>query len=160
MNLDLIILIIIILAVIIATFTDLSKRIVPDWLSFGMVYIGVIIHIIKDISQGTTYFGVSSFLHGLLWFIMAFSLYCVKFWEGGDVKFVAGLGTLLLNNPIYYVSIFNLGSFEFMPLFMMLSFIIGMFYRAFFKLVLKNDDIPYIPVFLISFVIMYLQTFI
>ncbi len=86
----------------IATFTDLKERIVPDWVSYGMLAAGLIAHawisfVQNDLAPIGSSIGVS-----ILTFLFSLGLHKAGFWAGGDVKLFTGIAAL---NPVNYGAI-------------------------------------------------------
>ena len=79
----------------IASYTDLKTREVPDWLSYGLVITGVAMNGIFSVALGNASF----ILHSLLGFGIFFGLAMLMFytgqWGGGDSKILMGLGAVI-----------------------------------------------------------------
>lgn len=95
MLLETVIAIIVIVALIIGSFTDFKVREVPDWLSYGLIFIGLGTRALYSLA----YFEWRPIVEGLLGFGTMFILALVMFytgqWGGGDSKVLMGLGALL-----------------------------------------------------------------
>lgn len=83
-----------ILVLLIASYNDLKKREVPDWLSYGFLIAVLGIRAIFSVEQGW-----SIFISGILGFLICFALACFLYyanqWGGGDSKLLMGMGALL-----------------------------------------------------------------
>lgn len=90
-----IIYIIVLIALIIGTYTDFKTREVPDWLNYGLIFVGFGIRIIFT----TVYHDWTYLLKGIMGFVAFLALALVMFyagqWGGGDSKMVMGLGAML-----------------------------------------------------------------
>ncbi len=90
-----IIFIIVLTALIIGSYTDFKVREVPDWLNYGLIFVGLGLRLIFTIS----YSDYSYILEGLLglgvFFIIAVVMFYGGQWGGGDAKMVMGLGSLI-----------------------------------------------------------------
>jgi len=90
-----IIFIIVLAALIIGTYTDFKTREVPDWLNYGLIFIGLGLRIMFSL----TYSDLDYIIHGMLgfgaFFIIAVAMFYAGQWGGGDAKMVMGLGALL-----------------------------------------------------------------
>ncbi len=90
-----IIFIIVLIALLIGTYTDFKVREVPDWLNYGLIFIGIGLRIIFSVAyQDASYlieglFGLGAF------FIIALVMFYGGQWGGGDAKMVMGLGALI-----------------------------------------------------------------
>ncbi len=86
--------ILILITLLIATFTDLKRREVPDWLSYSFIAAGIGMRGIFSLFSGT-----EMLLAGALGLIAAFlvgaGLYYAKLWGGGDAKLLMGMGIML-----------------------------------------------------------------
>jgi Flp pilus assembly protein protease CpaA len=92
---DIIILAITLIALIIASYTDLKTREVPYWLNYSLIFIGLSLRAIYS-SITWDYW---PFIDGLIGFGVFFALASIMFysgqWGGGDAKLLMGLGALL-----------------------------------------------------------------
>src|SRR3989344_4487377 len=95
-----------------ASFFDLRERRVPDWLSFGLMAAGLVVNAFSGINALT-----QSVLVGTGSFLLAFALYRVGGWAGGDVKLFTALGFLV---P-------SLGSLAFFPLWVFIASFVAVF---------------------------------
>lgn len=90
-----IIMLIAFVALLIGTYTDFKTREVPDWLNYGLIFVGFGVRIILT----TVYHDWSYLLQGIIGFAAFFVIALVMFyagqWGGGDSKMVMGLGALL-----------------------------------------------------------------
>ncbi len=90
-----IIYVIVLIALIIGTYTDFKTREVPDWLNYGLIFVGFGIRIIFT----TVYHDWTYLLNGIFGFVAFLALALVMFyagqWGGGDSKMVMGLGAIL-----------------------------------------------------------------
>jgi Flp pilus assembly protein protease CpaA len=86
---------IVLIALIIGSYTDFRTREVPDWLNYGLIFIGFGLRLIFSI----VYHDADYLIHGVLGFAAFFIIALVMFytgqWGGGDSKMVMGLGALI-----------------------------------------------------------------
>ncbi|HYD03710.1 MAG TPA: A24 family peptidase [Alphaproteobacteria bacterium] len=83
------------IALVIASITDLKKREVPDYISYGLMFTAFAISIIYSVvNYEYTYFAqaLMGFVIGL---IIAYSMFYLGQWGGGDSKLIMGLGAIL-----------------------------------------------------------------
>lgn len=118
-----------IIGLIIATYTDLKERIVPNKLNFSLAIIGLILYGIQSI----IIFDITPFLLSILGLIFGFTfgwvLWKIGVFAGGDVKLFMGLGALnpftpalinsnLLTNasvPLFPITLFIYSLIGFLP---------------------------------------------
>jgi len=103
-----------VIGLVIATYTDLKERIVPNKLNYSLAIIGLIIFGAYSISSLEISFFLFSFI-GMCWgFFFGWILWKVGIFAGGDVKLFMGLGAL---NPLT-PGLLNMGIFNTGPLFL------------------------------------------
>lgn len=89
-----------ILTLLIASYADLKRREVPDWLSYGFLMAVLGIRAIFSVEYGWSII-ISGFLGLLICFALACFLYYTNQWGGGDSKVLMGMGALLgVNIPL------------------------------------------------------------
>jgi Flp pilus assembly protein protease CpaA len=100
--------IIALLALIIGSITDLKKREVHDYVSYGLIFSGFSIGIIYSI----IYWDYSYILQTVMGFILglgiAYAMFYMGQWGGGDSKLIMGLGAILGFNIFGIFGITNL----------------------------------------------------
>ena len=83
-----------------ASFTDIKKREVADWLSFSLVAIALSFRASESIILWSIT-PISTSLIGLgLFFILANLLYYLKIFAGGDAKLLIAMGTVMPSLPL------------------------------------------------------------
>lgn len=113
------------------TYTDFRERIVSNWLTYGMVAVGLGGHALwAFFSNDATIFAASVFATAAA-FAGAYALYRAGVWAGGDVKLFAGIAAL---NPVNYAVLAGLSLFGFtgfgtisLPVFPLTLFIFSIF---------------------------------
>jgi Flp pilus assembly protein protease CpaA len=83
------------IALIIASYTDIKTLEVPDWLSYSLIAIGVGGNLIYSISSSDQTFIIRSLLGLVGAFILGMLMFYTGQWGGGDSKVLFGLGALL-----------------------------------------------------------------
>ncbi len=93
------------MGLVIASYTDFKQRIIPDWVSYGMIVAGLALAAYESfLSQSLTpLFWSASITAGV--FVLAYVFWRAGAWAGGDVKLFTGLAALNPFNP------FSLGDF-------------------------------------------------
>lgn len=86
---------VVLIGLIIGSITDIKKREVPDFVSFGLIAAGIGIRLLYSVFS----FDWTIFLYGLLGLIFCFVISWLMFytgqWGGGDAKVLMGLGALI-----------------------------------------------------------------
>lgn len=80
---------------LIASYTDLKTREVPDWLNYGLIGTGLGLNLLFTIIFWKWSFIVSSLVGFLIFFAIAWIMYYTGQWGGGDSKMLMGLGALI-----------------------------------------------------------------
>lgn len=79
---------------LIATYTDIKKREVPDWLNYALIFSALGLRFIFSFEKGWFFF-----LSGLAGFLvclgLAYLFYFANWWGGGDSKLLMGMGALI-----------------------------------------------------------------
>lgn len=114
---------------LIASYTDIKTREVPDWLNYALIFSALGIRAIFSINQG-----YQVILAGLLGFTACFVIanvfYFTKQWGGGDSKLLMGIGAIIgISYPLTRQS----GNLFF---FLLLLLIVGAIYGLIWMIVL------------------------
>lgn len=127
---DIILIIITIIALIIATITDIKTHEIPDYLTYSLIFIGLIIKL--TYSFLTNNFNYISYgIIGLLaMYIIGSLLYYTKQWGGGDTKLLMGLG-ITLTTPAFIQT-----QIPFLLILFLNIIIVGAFYGLIIGLIL------------------------
>ncbi|MBU2523248.1 MAG: A24 family peptidase [Nanoarchaeota archaeon] len=96
-----------------ASFTDLKKREVSDWLSFSLIAIALSIRSAESIIQWDPVPILTSLSGLVVFFIIAMAMYYGKLFAGGDVKLLTALGAVIpsfsfLSNILIAGSVYGL----------------------------------------------------
>lgn len=125
-----------------ASYTDLKSRRVPNWLSMGLI---VTILALRACSA-VYYKSFSDLLLALMWGVGFFYAGVVLFyagkWGGGDLKLFVAVGVGL---RVYWVHLLPV-----QVVFLLVFPLLGACYSLFYSVVLKREEMPFIPVFLAS----------
>ncbi len=112
---------------LIASYTDLKTREVPDWLSYGFILSILGLRIIFSLEYGWNFL-LSGFLGILLFFLLGALLYYTHQWGGADSKILMGMGGVL-GLPIPLQST-TLNPFWFFLLLLFVGAIYGLFWMG------------------------------
>ena len=96
--LDIILLGIVLIWLVAATIIDIKIKEVPNWLSFSLILIAIIISLLKSITQNNIAPLKLSIISFSIFLILGSIMYYTKQWGGGDTKLLVGIGAAL---PIY-----------------------------------------------------------
>lgn len=81
-------------ALAVASYTDIKKREVPDWLSYGLVAFGLGANLLLSIVNWSIFPLLYSVLGFGIFFAFAFLMYYTGQWGGGDSKLLMGVGAV------------------------------------------------------------------
>ena len=112
---------------ILASYTDLKKREVPDWLNFGLIFTAIGLRTIFSLEYGWQIL-LNGILGLLVCFGIAYLFYYTNQWGGGDSKLLIGMGAIIGLG----INFNNFGNFNFD----LIIFFVGIFlFGAIFALV-------------------------
>ncbi|MDD4983309.1 MAG: A24 family peptidase C-terminal domain-containing protein [Candidatus ainarchaeum sp.] len=112
--------ILVFIALAIGSYTDLKTRDLHNWLTFGLIILGILFWIAKSIYVGQ--FLYWPLLIGLITFFVCYLLWYFAVFAGGDAKLIAGVAFCI---PYQDFSIFFNGGIN--PYFIPLFFVLGVF---------------------------------
>ena len=114
---EFLLMIFILLVLVIASYTDLKTKEVPDWLSYGFLFAVLGIRAIFSVQEGWIFL-LSGLLGFAVFYLLALLFYYSHQWGGGDSKLLMGMGAALgISYP------FNETSFT--PLWFLLLLLVG-----------------------------------
>lgn len=87
------------IALVIASYTDLKQRIVSDKISYGLITLGISLHGIQAIRANDYSILAVSIALSAITFAAGYGLWKLGVWAGGDVKLFAGLAAMNPINP-------------------------------------------------------------
>jgi prepilin signal peptidase PulO-like enzyme (type II secretory pathway) len=90
-------------AAIVASYTDLKSRIIPDKLTYPLILFGVFFHLVVGVVKSDMALALSGLVGTALSFGIGYLLWLAGGWAGGDVKLFAAFGALI---PSYPFSLF------------------------------------------------------
>ncbi len=129
------ILIIVFIGLVVASFTDMKTREVPDWLNFSLIATGFAVNLFASIIFQTWGYIVNSIAGFLLCLLIALGMFYTGQWGGGDSKMIMAIGALI------GLDIFNLNYQSFSLLSFLINVLLtGAFYGIIWSvfLALKN----------------------
>lgn len=130
MVLDVTLMTVTLITLLVASYTDIRTREVPDWLSYGLIFTAFGIRIIFSFEMGWTIL-----LSGIIGFIiclaLAFLFYYTGQWGGGDSKLLMGMGAIIgISYPL------STESFDLLIFFLALLFL-GAIYGLIYMIVIS-----------------------
>ncbi len=84
---------------LIATYTDLKERIVPNALSYSLIGLGLLLHIACAFISSDYWIALNCFIATAGAFLFSLALYKAGVWAGGDVKLFTCIAALNPLNP-------------------------------------------------------------
>jgi len=84
-----------VIALIIASITDIKTREVPDWLNFSLIPLALGIRMIWSLASNDYSFIISGLIGFVTFFLLALFMFYTGQWGGGDSKMLMGLGALV-----------------------------------------------------------------
>jgi len=91
---DVILPVLTVLSLLIASYSDIKSREIPDWLSYGLLFSALGIRLIFSTSSGWNIFW-SGLLGFFALFFVGYVFYLVSQWGGGDAKLLMGMGAVV-----------------------------------------------------------------
>ena len=130
------------LALLIATYTDLKKREVPDWVNYGLIFSGLGLRMMFSFEYGWILL-----LNGLLGFLfcwlIAYIFYSTNQWGGGDSKLLMGIGAVLgLGLTDFGLKNFDFSLFLFFIGLLVLGAVFGLFWSLFLAVWKRKEFWP------------------
>jgi hypothetical protein len=100
-------------ALIVASITDLKNREVPDYVSYGLIFVAFAISVIYTIIEWNYVYIAQSIMGFILGLLIAYAMFYMGQWGGGDSKLIMGLGAILGFNifPLFRIFIFGENNF-------------------------------------------------
>jgi len=113
MNMILIAIILTFVALLISTITDLKKREVPDYISYGLIFIAFAIAVIYSIINWEYIYLAQSVMGLIVGIIIAYTMFYLGQWGGGDSKLIMGIGAIMGFNifNLFNINIFGENNF-------------------------------------------------
>ncbi|MFC1752334.1 prepilin peptidase [Thermoproteota archaeon] len=133
MPLELFFAIIIVLVLLIGSYTDIKTREVPDWVNYAFIVTALGVRVIWSAASYDWVYIAEGVLGLLACVALAYAMFYAGQWGGGDAKMIMGLGAMI--GLDLHINSFLLG-------FVINTFIVGAVYALLFSvyLAIKNRD--------------------
>ena len=139
---------------ILAAIYDVKRNLVPDRLTFSLLFFGLISNLILSIISTNVKFILASFISMVVTYFVTYMLWKLKMWGGGDVKLFTAIATVIpFGVNINFLNIFpQLSIYPFAFSIVANSILVSFpFLLAFLiYLVIKNETFKNHPIFLIT----------
>ncbi len=83
------------IALLAGSLTDLKTREVPDWVNYGLIISGVGLNLLFSVIYSTPSYIISSIIGLVIFFVIAYMMFYLGQWGGGDSKMLMGLGSMI-----------------------------------------------------------------
>ncbi|MDO8626983.1 MAG: A24 family peptidase, partial [Candidatus Diapherotrites archaeon] len=93
-----------------AAYTDFKERIVPNYLTYSLIVLGIALHLVYSVLQNNFSFLTNSIFSTIVSFVFAYVLWKLGVWAGGDVKLFTAISAL---NPVNYFFLGGIMQFSF-----------------------------------------------
>lgn len=87
------------ISLLIASFSDLKTREVPDWLSYSTIFFGLGVRALNSLINWSWDSIIFGFLGFGVFFILGHIMYLTGQWGGGDSKLLMGIGAIIGLSP-------------------------------------------------------------
>lgn len=84
-----------------ASYSDLKTKEVPDWISYGLLFSGVMLRLMHAAVMNVWSYILLAFPGFLSMGLVGYLLYKTKQWGGGDTKLLAAMGVVFATRPPY-----------------------------------------------------------
>lgn len=141
--LDILLIIITVIWLTFASISDLKTREVPDWISFSLIIIAIAFLLIQVTSERNYKLLINPLIFGIIFTIIAFTMYYTKQWGGGDTKLLIPLGIIFSTYPERLLNYLNpMLNMQFPIILLINIFVIGTIYSLLysFYLAIKNKE--------------------
>jgi len=118
---------------LIGSYTDLRTREVPDWVNFGLIGTGFGVNLLFAAIFWKLNFIINSIVGFAIFFILAWLMFRLGQWGGGDSKMLMGLGAL------FGIDVLS-GEIPFLASFLLNALLIGALYGIFWSLYLISKN--------------------
>lgn len=87
--------VLILLVLIIGSYTDIKTREVPDWVNYGFIVSAVSIRLIWSVANSNWSYIIEGVLGLVAGIALAYAMFYAGQWGGGDAKMMMGLGAMI-----------------------------------------------------------------
>lgn len=94
MALNLLMLAIILIMLLIGSYTDIKSREVPDWVNYGLMFSALGIRLAYSLAESDWDYMIEGVFGFVAFLCLAYAMFYAGQWGGGDAKMVMGLGAM------------------------------------------------------------------
>lgn len=87
------------LALLIASISDIKTREIPDWVSYGLFFFVISTRLLESLITKTYKPITTTLIVFIIFFLFGNIMYFTKQWGGGDTKLIAAIGTAFAQRP-------------------------------------------------------------
>ena len=87
------------IALIIASISDIKTKEIPDYLSYSALALALFIRLIYSLLTGNYILIIYALIAALLAYLIGLLMFYARIWGGGDVKLLIALSVYLPTNP-------------------------------------------------------------
>jgi len=95
MVLNMIMLVVVLIVLLIGSYTDIRTREVPDWVNYGLIFSALGIRLIYSAAESDWSYIIEGAFGFIVFLALAYAMFYAGQWGGGDAKMVMGLGAML-----------------------------------------------------------------
>lgn len=136
MMMDILLVIIGLIALLIASISDMKTREVPDWISYGLIFTGFTLRILYSVMYNEwnyLWYGILGF--GVM-MILGNLMFRAKQWGGGDTKLIMGIGVIFATKPAFL----PLNDIPFLAVMVVNILVIGAVYGIVYGIILATKN--------------------
>ena len=124
-----------------ATYFDIKTQEIPDWLSYSLIIIAIVLKLLHSITTNEWGFFYQGLIAGTVFFGIGSLMYYTKQWGGGDAKLLAGLAIAFTAYPKFLLNSLNPNlNFPFLLILFLNILIVGALYGIIWAFVLAIKD--------------------
>lgn len=121
----------------IASYSDLKKRIVDDYIPYTMIGLGLFLRLYFSILDKNYSYIITGLISGLVFFIIGASIYYLNGWGGADAKMLSAIGVAIGWHTLYFLVILCI-----------ISIPVYIYMKS-----KKEETMAFIPYFLIAYIL-------
>lgn len=134
MIIDWMLLIIGLIVLLIASYSDIKTTEIPDWLSYFLIISGISLRGLYSLTTNNISYTTAALTSLGIFFLIGNFMYYAKQWGGGDAKLLMGISVIFATYPTQFISMFPFRLAESsLPITIFINILlVGMIYSLFF----------------------------